>query len=297
MLIRVISNYLQTNKRLVVPQLGAFLVKQPTREVFFSELIRRDDGVLRALLVEAGLSELVAQGEIDRFVFEVRHALEEGRKYPLERFGRLFAGANATICFQYDPTTQVEPEAEVATETADDEQPTERVAQPAAELQSPPQKSVVERAKGPAEKPVETEEQPARQTDERATAPATEPTDEPATQEEAEVEQREQRPRLTESAKMHPAPYVKGLSYGKPPKNTDAFTYVDRPQRRRKVDSFLLVAIIAAVMALGAIAYGFYHEQQERRAEEASIERLEALFSTDTPAEEAGTTDPSTNDK
>ena len=50
MLIRIISQYLETHKRLVVPQLGAFIVKEPEHTVLFSELLKRDDGVLRGLL-------------------------------------------------------------------------------------------------------------------------------------------------------------------------------------------------------------------------------------------------------
>lgn len=252
MLIRILSNYLQTNKRLIVPQLGAFLVKEPSREILFSELIRRDDGVLRGLLVAEGMSELAAQGEIDRFVFEVRHAVEEGRSYIMEGFGQLFPGANATIQFK-QITGGVRPVEAAAKQSA------EVRPQPAEAIE--PAKPVVERIEEEAIEPAEA-------------------TEEPTTEE----------PHLTESVKMNPAPYVKGLSYGKPPKNTDAFTYVDRPQRRRKVDSFLVVAILAAVIALGAIAYGYYHDWKERRAEQESIEQLEALFS----GNEAATTDEAT---
>ena len=70
MLSLVISQYLESHKRLVVPQLGAFIVKEPGHAVLFSELLKRDDGVLRRLLSERGMNELEAAGEIDRFVFE-----------------------------------------------------------------------------------------------------------------------------------------------------------------------------------------------------------------------------------
>ncbi len=73
----LIQRYLAGHKRLVVPQLGAFVVKEPG-QVLFTELLKRDDGALRALLAEAGADPLKAAGEIDRFVFEVRHAAEHG---------------------------------------------------------------------------------------------------------------------------------------------------------------------------------------------------------------------------
>ena len=248
-MIRIIIDYLQTNKRLVIPQLGALLVKEPTREILFSELIRRDDGVLRTLLMDqCGMNELTAQGEIDRLVFEIRHAVEVGGEYHADGLGLFFAGANSTIAFRAE-TTSERVEAAPA------------VSKPAPE----PVKSEPKVEEQPEEQPEEenTEEQP---------------------QEESQEGLQEEELHLTTSAKMNPAPYVKGLSYGKPPKNTDAFTYVDRPQRRGRVDTFLVVAIVAVLIALGAIAYGYYHDWQEQRAAEASIEQLESLT---TPADEA----------
>lgn len=50
----LIAEFLRTHKRLVVPQLGAFIVKAPGGEILFSELFKRDDGVLRGLLTAAG---------------------------------------------------------------------------------------------------------------------------------------------------------------------------------------------------------------------------------------------------
>lgn len=229
--------------------------------VLFSELIRRDDGVLRQLLLDAGLSELAAQGEIDRFVFEVRHAVEAGKEYPVEGLGRFFAGANATIAFRYDPTTQ-SPIKTIVSQPVEDETEEEI---PAVVTAAALPETEAEPAPAPIhEEVLAHEEQPVQP------AAACEPSRQPTPSEE---------PHLTTSAKMNPAPYVKGLkSYGKPPKNTDAFSYVDRP-RRGKVDSFLVIAILAALIALGAIGFGYYHDWQERRAEEASIEAIETLTS------------------
>ena len=90
MLTGIITNYLTQHRRLVVPQLGTFVVKVPEGGVVFSELLRRDDGILRGLLVQqGGMNDLEAAGAIDRFVFEVRHALEHEGAYAIEGFGRL----------------------------------------------------------------------------------------------------------------------------------------------------------------------------------------------------------------
>lgn len=102
-LIPIIKQYLAAHKRLVVPQLGAFIVKEPERSIVFSELLKRDDGVLRGLLRDGGTGDLEAAGEIDRFVFEVRHAVERGQEYPLEGLGVMKPGPNGTIAFVYAP--------------------------------------------------------------------------------------------------------------------------------------------------------------------------------------------------
>ena len=92
----VIIEYLQSNRRLVVPAFGAFMVKE-SGECVFSDLLRTDDGVLASLLRGRGLSEMEAAVMIDRFIFEVRHELEQ--------FGYCRLGAIGTL--RIEPTTKV----------------------------------------------------------------------------------------------------------------------------------------------------------------------------------------------
>lgn len=242
MLIRSIIAYLATHKRLVIPQLGAFLVKEPGREVVFSELIRRDDGVLRALLEAEGLTSIAATGEIDRLVFEVRHGVKERGEYLLEGLGRFRAGANATMMFVYEPAPIVAAEPTVAAEE--------------------PVRSVTE-ASDEASEEMSEEESTFEERDVEIVIG-----NEPLHAEvsvvasaEASAEAEEEL-HLSVSAKMNPAACVKGLKYGKPPKNTNAFTYVDKP-RRSGGDRFIWFAVVAILLALGAIAFGFYHEWSE----------------------------------
>ena len=223
MLIPVITQYLETHKRLVIPQLGAFIVKEPGRAVLFSELLKRDDGVLRGLLCARGLNELEAAGEIDRFVFEVRHAVEHGLVCPLPGLGEMRGGANGTIAFTYDP----------------------RPAVPAA-----------------------------------ATEPSRRPQFDAGRMAET-MKSAFTEPHVSPSAKMNPDPSVRGLRYGKPPKNTDAYTYVNRVPRRRG-DRFIWIAIIAAALAVAAILYGYWREAREQAAE---TEWMDYTDPADAPAE------------
>ena len=108
MIVELISKYLEHNKRLVVPNLGAFIVKEAGRTVLFSNLIKADDGVLRSLVERNGVSQLEAAGVVDRFVFEVKESLEKSGVCALSGFGELRNGANGTLQFTYNPSVKGE---------------------------------------------------------------------------------------------------------------------------------------------------------------------------------------------
>lgn len=215
MLIRTVSQYLESHKRLVIPQLGTFIVKEPGVSIVFSELLKRDDGTLRGLLLDEGMGELEAAGEIDRFVFEVRHAVEHGLEFRLDGFGVMRPGPNGTIAFAFEPRP-----AESASGASG-------LSGAAAALDGEPK-------------------------------PARRPYDEP---------------RVSTSVKMNPDPSVRGLRYGKPPKTTNAYTYVDHGQRRRKTDRFIWIALIAAAIAVAAIAFGYFREAKDRETEMQYLEQ------------------------
>lgn len=103
----IIIEYLKHNKRLVVPKLGAFIVKQPGNKILFSELMRGEDNTLRSLLVAYGMSDIEANGAIDRMVFEIRHAVGKGDSYTIENLGVFSAGDNNNIKFKqhHEPIT------------------------------------------------------------------------------------------------------------------------------------------------------------------------------------------------
>ena len=331
MLIQSISQYLESHKRLVVPQLGTFIVKEPGRNILFSELLKRDDGVLRGLLRESGLTELEAAGEIDRFVFEARHAVQNGGEYPMDGFGTLKPGANGTIAFAYDPTVRTRPAAEPDPEPGPSaESAAESAATPAASSgPSGPSVPASETAEtsaaapsgatapgaaadsaGPHGRPASAHPgsgaaTPGATSPEAAAAPhgesasahpasegahADTPRERPhrvrAERLARSVEQAFAEPYVSPSAKMNPDPSVRGLRYGKPPKTTDAYTYVDRPTRRR-ADRFLWIAIGAAVIALSAIAFGYWREHRERQAEAEYLEYRQSLDGAETDAEAA----------
>ena len=99
--VEVIAEHLRTNRRLVVPGFGAFMVKESGERVF-SDLLRSDDGVLTSLLRNRGLSEMEAAVMTDRFLFEMRHDLEKYGYYRLGTIGTLRIEPD-TKCLRLNP--------------------------------------------------------------------------------------------------------------------------------------------------------------------------------------------------
>lgn len=100
--VAVILEYLQSNRRLVVPGFGAFVVKE-SGERLFSDLLRTDDGVLFSLLRSKGLNDMECAVTIDRFIFEIRHNLESYGYYRLGDIGTLRVEASTKALRLYPP--------------------------------------------------------------------------------------------------------------------------------------------------------------------------------------------------
>ena len=227
-----------------MPQLGTFVVKVPEGGVVFSELLKRDDGILRGLLVQqGGMNDLEAAGAIDRFVFEVRHALEHEGAYAIEGFGRLTLSPGGAIVFQAVLATPVAAAGPVVGESAPEEG--NKISSAAALHPA----SVAASAESVAPR--------VRSRSEAKASPV--------------IDGGISEPRISVSAK--PAPYVKGLQYGKPLKTTEGYTYVGSKPRRR-IDKFMVIAIVVAVLAVGVIVYGYLRRAKIERLEREYLEQL-----------------------
>ena len=255
MIVDIISKYLAKNKRLVIPNFGAFIVKQAGESILFSNLMKSDDGVLRGLIMAEGVSELEAAGAIGRFVFEVNYRLENDGVCLLGGFGELRSGANSTIGFKYDPSVVAEPlVGEIGSRKVK------------VEPQPEPIEVVV-----PAEpaKPIEKEQPKVEDDAELKVVPR---------QDEAE----NSRPRKitmdyeprTVSSKMQPADYVKGLRYGKGRKVVTGREY-SNSRKSVTSDMFIKLAIVAAVIATIALAYGLWNDWRASRFDEPMIDNSE----------------------
>lgn len=254
MIVELISKYLESNKRLTVPNLGTFIVKEVGRTVLFSNLIKGDDGTLRSLLQAEGLSELEAAGSIDRFVFEVNYRLENTDLCTLDGFGVLRNGANGTVQFTFDLAARGENlDGNMAAKLA------ERNAESAIVERKP--EPVAERATK-VEQPIPAEEPAADQGEEDHIDVM------PRNQESAEEEKQQteatpimdRTPRRERPSDAH----VKGLRYGKGRKIVTGREGVIS-HKRRNSDLIMKIAIAAAVIATLALAYGLYNDWRNSR--------------------------------
>lgn len=279
MICEYITQYLLLNKRLVVPGLGAFVVNPANGELIFVELLKQDDGVLMRQLMADGLSAIEAANVIDRFVFEVRHRVDSGGVAMLNGIGRLSKAEDGLYRFEYDPEVGREIAVPAETTAPIEENVSEEVAVPATEEVVVPAPIV---AAEPEKESVAVVEE-----------------DEPATFVEDEVEQKpatnvvgdiDPLPKY-ERPIMEPESYVKGLRYGKPQRpSKDDIRYVGH-SAGRGVDKFVIVAIVAALLAIGAIVYGWLssREQEDIYGYDEPIEQFDESLMMDDAAENIST--------
>lgn len=279
MICEYITQYLLLSKRLVVPGLGAFVVNPANGELIFVELLKQDDGVLMRQLMADGLSAIEAANVIDRFVFEVRHRVDSGGVAMLNGIGRLSKAEDGLYRFEYDPEVGREIAVPAETTAPIEDNVSEEVAAPATEEVVVPAPIVV----------AEPEKESVAVVEE----------DEPATFVEDEVEQKpatnvvgdiDPLPKY-ERPIMEPESYVKGLRYGKPQRpSKDDIRYVGH-SAGRGVDKFVIVAIVAALLAIGAIVYGWLssREQEDIYGYDEPIEQFDESLMMDDAAENIST--------
>lgn len=113
---KYLINLLDLNNRVIIPDLGAFILRQKEpQELVFNDLLAFDDGMLTDKLIqEEKLSKAEAQNRIRQFVEKARKVLEKGDPFPLENLGSLRMDANSRI--EFTMAESREPDAAAETE-------------------------------------------------------------------------------------------------------------------------------------------------------------------------------------
>ncbi len=95
---------LKKNKRVVIPDLGAFIRKDGDGRVVFVEFLRKDDGMLAGELGRLyGLSAAEARLAIDRFAAGLKARTGYDGGFVIEGLGTMRMDANGICDLDYDP--------------------------------------------------------------------------------------------------------------------------------------------------------------------------------------------------
>ncbi len=92
---------LETNNRVIVPDLGAFIIRQQEpQELVFNDLLAFNDGMLTSHIKQhEGISMSKAQVKIEEFVDQIKKVLTQGDIYHLENLGYLKMDDSSKIEF------------------------------------------------------------------------------------------------------------------------------------------------------------------------------------------------------
>jgi len=98
---KYLTELLETNNRVIVPDLGAFIIRQQEpQELVFNDLLAFNDGMLTTHIKQMeGISMSKAQVKIEDFVDQVKKILTKGDIYHLENLGYLKMDDSSKIEF------------------------------------------------------------------------------------------------------------------------------------------------------------------------------------------------------
>lgn len=106
---QAIVQMLARGRRVVIPGLGAFIRKEESNEIVFTELMKKDDGRLAAhLTLENGFTEDEARVITESFSRAVRDGAGKASGYQLDGIGALTTASDNTIKLVQSATPEAE---------------------------------------------------------------------------------------------------------------------------------------------------------------------------------------------
>ena len=240
MINEIIVNYLVSNKRLVIPTFGAFLKKE-NNTITFVELLKKDDEVLNSLVSKSmGVSHESAESIINDFIKSIKEEIEKNGTYLVGTIGALVVGANGVYGLVPAGSGQIEPKV---------------VVKPSVVAQNIENNSAVGAEKEPDLKPETPKVAP-------AVTPAVTAEE---TQLPPQVSQAQVKPIVKPIAKPISTPINKTTikspvkrgvySQSETKEPSEQYTLQKRGTKKQ-MDIFMIIAIIAAILALALLVYG-----------------------------------------
>jgi len=103
-----LKSFVLTNRRLIIPNIGAFLLKETAdkqKQVIFSSFLKYDDGLLRKLLCEQeNISEDKAKNAVEEFSQTILDTLNDEKPFFINQLGCLTKDNQGIINFVADET-------------------------------------------------------------------------------------------------------------------------------------------------------------------------------------------------
>ena len=253
----IILKYLSDNKRLVIPDFGAFLRKDVSGEIVFVEFLKKDDGVLASLLQKMyALSQREAQAVVEDYVSKAKQSINTTGRFVIPGMGYIEVNANQGYELVCDPNVRVEtsPASTI---------PTSVYSNPSEEQKG--KNSVLTTPKVATAKPAVSAENKIQADARTKNVSQAEHRSSPILNREGALQAgiRQKEPKIEAvrpSERVNP-----GRQETVVPRKTN-----DRPERmpdmqrkKKRADMIMIIAIIAAIIAISSMIYGIFVNSPE----------------------------------
>ncbi len=270
MIPKLITQYLESNRRLILPTLGAFIKKDDSGEIVFVPYLKSDDGVMKSLIVNSlGLTNADAEAMLEEFVFAMKQGISRQGSFVVEGLGVISQDANGIFTMSYDPNASV-----AVVEPNESESEVEQIAvnQATTEVVTEPVNVIMETISAESQPIVETPQTPVASVQAQPEnniidldvpeQPAEQPAPRTTQSHESQIDA------LYSTRPMPKATEQPRVRVVNPSSRNDAPTQraerrPTKPARRRsqrpsrqKIDIFMIVAIIAVIAGLLVLLYG-----------------------------------------
>lgn len=225
----IIAQYIATETRLVIPEVGTLIRRKESGEVVFMEILRKSDGVLVGLIVNTlDVSPSKANEIANNYIATIKQQLARSKKFVIDGVGVLLLRGNGSIDFSFNPFAQSIPEPTKGFDVLEEDEVVEVAPAPSKPITPVPSKPIAPAAPKVAPAPQPAQPQPQVATPKpqpQAATPKAEPT---------KVVYRTEEDEVTEKRRSR----------------------IQQHHTRKKVDGITVVAIVAVLMALLALVWG-----------------------------------------
>lgn len=278
----IIAQYIGQETRIIIPEVGTLIRRKESGEIIFMEMLKKNDGALVQLIVNAlDVSPSKATEITNRYIGTVKQQLETNRKFIIDGVGVLLARREGGIDFSFNPFAKSLPEPTptnkpVGTTVARPVNPIPPVQRPAAPAPQP--------------KPEMPKPQPKPATPAVPVPPAPQP--------KAEMPNPQPKPATPVTPAPQPKPAMPKPEMPKRKIEEDDQAEAKKERTRKpakkaapKVDILTIVAILAAIMAVITLLWGFTSpsggsSSKPKKAKESKVQ-LEEYVQPPTTLDEA----------